>query len=565
MATVLAQNALASWLTFETARDRGAVFTPDYVAQWVASLVRENCNILEPVIADFGCGSGNLLAAAAQEFPSGTLVGVEIDRASAALAQERLGSRAKVIVDDFLVPASLLGAPPSTHWIERIGAQPDVLIMNPPWGASHNLTKQYVGSSGLTLAQGQFDTYDLFCELALQIVRPGGVFAFIIPDSIFLPEHEDLRRLLVARTSLILIARLGEGIFQGVYRGCAVVIGRCIQATIGHRTECVRLTKVHRDGLREGNSLADCRREAAHWVPQARFEKNSGCRFDIDVSVNDETVDRVVNCCGNWTSELKSRRGTELSKFGRIVLCDECGAARPQPKLESAECLQCGALLRNKPHVIVADAPSGEGLWKPFIVGEDVRRYSAEPRRWIRADLRGINYKEPHSAGVPRILVRKTGIGLNAALDASNALTNQVVFEYTLRGHTKFDFSYLHYVLGVLCSRILLAVHLKRGGELEWRSHPYVTQKTLAELPIPLPKPNTREWHQAAAIAGAVKRQLNGEDSDLEIEALVAGLYGLSAEDMTWVAQVLSSAGNLEAIRNLRLPVDQVIQPITVH
>jgi hypothetical protein len=112
---------------------------------------------------------------------------------------------------------------------------------------------------------------------------------------------------------------------------------------------------------------------------------------------------------------------------------------------------------------------------------------------------------------------------------------------------------------------VLLAVHLKRGGELEWRSHPYVTQKTLAELPIPLPQPNTREWHQAAAIAGAVERQLNGDDCDLEIEALVGGLYGLSCEDMAWVADVLRKAGNLQAIRNVRLPVDQVIEPITVH
>jgi hypothetical protein len=227
--------------------------------------------------------------------------------------------------------------------------------------------------------------------------------------------------------------------------------------------------------------------------------------------------------------------------------------------------LDCDGALSDKAHVIVAEQPSDEGCWKPFIAGEDVRRYSAQSRRWIRADLPGINYKAPHTAGLPRILIRKTGVGLNAALDSSDAFTNQVVFEYTLREDASFDFSYLHYALGVLCSRVLLAVHLKRGGDLEWRSHPYVTQRTLAELPIPLPRRHTREWHQAAAIAGAVELHLAGEISELHVEALVAGLYGLCTDDMRWVADVLSSAGNLEAITALRLPVDRLIEPITVQ
>lgn len=565
MATAFVQETIAEWTGLETARDRGAVFTPEFLADWVASILREASKIENPAIADFGCGSGNLLSAAATYFPSSKFLGVEIDKESAAIAKDILGDSGAVFADDFLNPVQNGGSTVAESWVARLGGQPDILIMNPPWGAVHTLSNEEVLAAKLSLARGQFDTYDLFCELALQILRPGGLFAFIIPDSIFLPEHEPLRRLLLKRTSISLIARLGEGIFPGVYRGCAVVIGRSTEPEPDHQVECMRLTKSHRSALRDGMTLADLRLATAHFVPQVRFCEDPNCRFDIDVTAADETIGRVLDLAGDWTAPLKSRRGVELSKFGRILICTGCGSARPEPKADYPTCLLCGASLAGEARVIVRDRPGDEGPWRPFIAGEDVRRYSAEVRRWIQAEVPGINYKAAHEAGIPRILVRKTGIGLNAALDDSDAYTNQVVFEYALRDDADFDFSYLHYVLGVLCSRVLLAVHLKRGGDLEWRSHPYVTQKTLAELPIPLPRPNTREWHQASAIAGAVKAHLSGRPCELEIEALVAGLYRLTVEDTSWVLGVLRSAGELEAIKNLRLPVDHTIEPITVQ
>lgn len=566
MATVLAEDALASLTSAECARDRGAVFTPDFLADWAAGLLREHIDgETQPTIADFGCGSGKLLLAAVEHFGTSFPVGIEIDGPSAVIAQQLLGASAKIIVDDFLVPRSRGSMPAAAYWIDSLRTRPDALIMNPPWGAAHNLSKESALSSGLSLARGQFDTYELFCELALQILKPGGSYVFIIPDSIFLPEHEKLRRLLANRTTINLIARLGEGIFPGVYRGCAIIVGRLKEPYTGHRVECIRLTKSHRDSLQAGKTLRDCRRDAAHFVPQDRFRCDGHCRFDIDVTETDEAITRVLACGGDWTLPLDSRRGVELSKTGRVLLCTACGAARPEPKTLSAQCLQCGGALSNHAQVIVAERPGSAGVWRPFIAGEDVRRYSTECRRWIRSDLRGINYKRPHVAGLPRILVRKTGIGINAALDSSDAFTNQVVFEYTLRSECSFDFSYLHYALGVLCSRVLLAVHLKRGGELEWRSHPYVTQKTLAALPIPLPREDSRLWHQAAAIAAAVEAHLTGHHCDHQIEGLVGGLYGLTSKDMRWVAEVLFGAADLDAIRNLRLPVDRHIDPITVR
>lgn len=564
MATVLAQSDLEDRAGSFRSKERGAVFTPAYLARWVAGLLQDACGSRSETIVDFGCGSGNLLAAAASQFPSSKLVGIEVHKPSAAVAGELLGEAAVILVDDVLSPAKSAGGPLAEYWAKRLGTQPDGVIMNPPWGADHSLNRGQILTSGLSLAWGQFDTYDLFCELALQVIRPGGGYAFIIPDSIFLPEHERLRKLLVEQTTITMIGRLGEGIFDAVYRGCVVVAGYKMTAGASHEVECLRIAKRHRRCLQQGSTLEEIRSQASHCVPQSRFRQDSKCRFDIDVTSKDQVVDRVLDAGGSWTSPLKSRRGVELSKSGKVLICAACGAARPLPKDSDPECSYCGAALAGGAQTIIAQQPGTVGTWQSFVVGEDVRRYAATYRRWIRTDVPGISYKRPNEEGTPRILVRKTGIGLNATIEASNAFTNQVVFEYTLGADASFDFSYLHYVLGVLCSRTLFAVHLKRGGELEWRSHPYVTQKTLAELPIPLPKSGTAEWKQAAAIAQAVEDHLQGQDCDHLIEQLVAGLYGLTPQDMLWVANVLFEAADLDAIKNLRLDRSVSLEPIFV-
>jgi hypothetical protein len=196
-----------------------------------------------------------------------------------------------------------------------------------------------------------------------------------------------------------------------------------------------------------------------------------------------------------------------------------------------------------------------------LIVGEDVDRYSCDSSRIIEDKVPGINYKNPSSFEGSKLLVRKTGVGIKAAIDETGAFTNQVVFHYRAKPNSTPSF-FLDYVLGVLCSRVMLAYHLKRTGESEWRSHPYVTQKTIAELPVPLVSEGGRQWRQARAIANAVveRRRNKPADSstDLRVDALVAGLYDLDSKACAWVLNVLDEAQSLQSITTMRADVSQL-------
>jgi hypothetical protein len=206
--------------------------------------------------------------------------------------------------------------------------------------------------------------------------------------------------------------------------------------------------------------------------------------------------------------------------------------------------------------------PSG---WHPLVVGEDVDRHACIASRLIRIGVSGIRYKPLSVFAQPKLLVRKTGVGIKAVVDYSGAATNQVVFHFARRQDAPLIV--LDYLEGVLCSRVMLAWHLKRQGEIEWRSHPYITPRIIRRFPVPVPQSDAA-WTQARAIADAVhaRRLVARHDSveDLLVERLVAGMYGLTEEDMQWVLSVLDSVEQLEPIRTLHLPSPTLVSPLLV-
>lgn len=539
------------------ARTTGAVYTPPFLARWVAGLLVNCLPARAKTVADFACGEGALLqGVAARSRRPLDLIGADIDRAALRRATERLPDAEFRQID--AIGAALREKPLGKGLgFENLGG----IILNPPWGIDTGIEQPDLREAGFELATGQFDSADLFLELAVNLLDEGSAGAFILPDSLFSPDHAPTRRLLLETCTISLLARLGEGFFPGIFRGTAVVVLRRGTAGKRHAIQCLRLTPKQRKLVLSGSkTLEQLFASSAHSVPQSRFARSPNATFAIDVRQADiHHVRAVYSQPPEWTQTLESGRGVELSKHGEIVLCPTCGLGRPRPRKASLVFCECGAAInqaQSSATTIVRPLRSAQSqAWKPLIAGEDVKRYRCEPSREIRVGIDGINYKAGIDFGSPRLLVRKTGIGLKAAMYQGSALTTQTVFHYQATKESPGFF--LAYVLGMLSSRIMLAIHLKRTGELEWRSHPYVTQSLLAELPIPHPEPNSQQWRQAQAISKLASDQHSrpaSTEQDLAIERLVGGIYGLSAENFEWVDRVLNEAQALEGVASLRFP-----------
>jgi len=168
----------------------------------------------------------------------------------------------------------------------------------------------------------------------------------------------------------------------------------------------------------------------------------------------------------------------------------------------------------------------------------------------------GIAYKSASTFDGEKLLIRKTGVGLNAAVDRSGALTTQVVFHYKMVDLTRCEFM-LDYLAAVLNSRFMLAYHLRTRGEGEWRSHPYVTQSVIEELPIPSPVGRNRKIAEQIAQESRARASAHSgaPDREIRIERLVSDLYQFDQADWRWALAVLDGAQALEGIKELRIDV----------
>ena len=549
---------MTNQLTFRPLEfDKGQVFTPKFLADWVAQILTENMSSVgSSVILDPACGDGELLAAVKEILPKASLYGVDIDPLAIKEAQEKVSGRGKFFLADMLTVEDIKSRE-TVHLPKKI----DAIIANPPWGADTRSSRSQLKSAGFKLAYGQYDTWCLFVELSLKRLKNNGRAVFILPDAIFLPEHEQTRRFIAEDNTIELLARLGEGLFRGVCRGTVVILLEKVRAKDDHKVEVLRLSRNERKKITEGKlTLAKARHSLSHLIPQNHFISDRLCRWEIDVQNGErKTIEKIEKFGSDWSSFLEIGRGVEISKKGAVRCCPKCTFVIPAPtKPREVICRRCGSVSYSEymplRHVISSEPLNGDFI--PFIAGEDVKRYALKPKRYIELNVDGLNYKDIDVYSKERLLVRKTGIGLNATITSKKAASNQVVFHFVPKDSIARWSFYLPYVLGVMSSRIMFAYHLKKSGESEWRSHPYVTPKVLKTLPIPVPREGTQAWAQAHAIADAVSSHLEydekREEYDLRIECLVAGLFGFSTEDIVWTKRVISSAQNLQPMRALQ-------------
>ena len=588
----------------EELREHGIVYTPpdlaDYVAQKVVGYLFEDVlraagrdgRAVDPGdlrILDPACGSGELLLAAWRHLkesldlfplyagkvaiePQRCLCGVDSDRAATAHTKVRIDGldadaksghtcSTKVVTTNALFPYGRMVSAVGWRLLkQQFDADNgfDIVIANPPWGADVAAYRDKLSLGEFSLFQGQFDTADLFMELSLKLLKPNGYLAFIVPDSLFSQERRALRQLLLSKTQIKFIGRFGEKLFEGINRACAVVICRRGTADASSPVECLRLTPEARKEILSGNStFAEQEGRLGHKIPQSRFSRNDNSQFDIDVSVVEErTFGRLGRLPCTLGDHLVSGRGIELSKHGWVYQCGQCKSWSPLPKGQRARCPHCKTDVahpsKTAKSIVRKDRHEG---YVPFIVGEHVSRYALHSPLWIVSGCSGVNYKDDSLYRAPKLLVRKTGVGLSAAVDYSDARTNQVVYIFRLKdSHAAIP---LEFFLAVLNSRAMYYYITKTHGETEWRSHPYVTQTQILSLPLPAQKELLKESEAARKIAALVRPYMQHDQAlpanvDAEVERLVARVYGLGHEQYKTIYATLESVQDLLPVRRLK-------------
>ena len=552
----------------EKQKTNGAFYTPRFLADYLSDEISNEIDAsLDYSLLDPALGEGILIESLLtilepKNIKISNILGIDIDADAIKGASKNVKtinkkSSIKFLKNNALTP---FGLSPEEGWLElkkkfNRGNKFDIILSNPPWGIEISDNKKSLISSNFRLAEGQYDIYDLFIELIISQLNEGGIYGIIIPDSIFNDEHIKLRELLLKNSKILALGRLGEKIFDNVNRATTVIIGKKGVPNLNHQVKCFRLNSENRKILQSGSqSLNEIVKQISHYVSQNRFLQNEYYQLDIDLRESERSIIKKLEVGNLKISDYtNSTRGVELSKKGSVVKCPNCGSWHPEPNKETFECNVCEHRI-NKSAITKKKINVNErrnGTYRPIKVGEDISRYKSKVRRSIKAGLKGINYKDPSIYEGEKIIIRKTGVGITASIDYENSYTNQVVYIFKIRKNLRNEIP-LEFILGLLNSRVYTYYLLKKNGENEWKSHPYITMRDIKDLP--LPDINKVDKKTVNTISGKVRDIIeNGYDirCDKEIESEVLKLFNITKKEFKIIMSAIEACEQLIPFKRL--------------
>lgn len=181
-------------------REAGLYYTPPAVAAQVVELLLEHGGVREGLLLDPCAGAGAFLVAAARAGLR-RLRGIDLDPAALRVARRALltcGLRPQLTRADAL------------RFRPRVPA--DLLVSNPPYGhVADAREREFLARSFPALRGGEIDRYAAFLLRALQLVRPGGAAALLVPDTwMFLARSGPLREAVLSAADLAAVLDLGK-------------------------------------------------------------------------------------------------------------------------------------------------------------------------------------------------------------------------------------------------------------------------------------------------------------------------------------------------------------------
>jgi hypothetical protein len=189
---------------------------------------------------------------------------------------------------------------------------------------------------------------------------------------------------------------------------------------------------------------------------------------------------------------------------------------------------------------------------KKFILGENVNRYRLVGEKYIDISKSGFNYKSRSLYKGKKMLVRKTGIGIYAAITTDLVYFSQSVFVY--KEKNRLLPLKLEYFLGIINSRLMLYYYYLIVGDINWKSFPQLTQNTIEKIPIKqVTEQNKHIYDSICRLVMDITTNGYSEEKDMEIENLVFELYEITDKEKECVFDFLkNSVQNLQIIKETR-------------
>ncbi len=377
----------------------------------------------------------------------------------------------------------------------------DIIVGNPPWVQSKFLNKDSKDYYDLnySTARKQYDLFNIFIEKGLQLLKEGGVLGFIVPDRFITNLGYDIfRKFLLNNSKIKQIVQVGEGVFTDVEMPSAIII---LEKCNSEKDRNKNMIRVHLNI----NSPAQKMR-------QIGFYGNEDFVFSIFNNNKFKDILKKIEKDSDKLSEFViNGRGVEIGKKSTTV-SDKSGDVK-------------------------------------FLIGSDIDRYEIKSYHYLKLRNSHINYKSPELYKGEKILVRKTGLGINAVLD-ENTYVIQVIYIFKAKNNNVN----LRDILGILNSKLMNFYYFSKFGQKERKVFPHLTQGKLLQLPIKYTKENDKvltdkvnnilsQYHELNKLTynSDKKMELKKkiERTSEEIDNIIYKIYGITDEEKKIIEESL--------------------------
>ena len=398
----------------------------------------------------------------------------------------------------------------------------DVVIGNPPYGAEFpEAAIDYLKSKFQTFVW-RGESYLVFVEQALRLIKRNGLFGYIIPDTYLnLGFTQSLRTFLLQSSRLREIVSLPSIVFPGTTVDTTLLFVEKMAKTTSYHESQV-LVKIF-NKKSPIHAVTQPNREFS--IPtKVWFEQNA---FNVSSNIAE------MNIIARIEGENKT-----LSYFAEMfsgIKTYEVGKGNP-PQTEE---------IRSK-KLFTSDKKEKHS-WSPFYDGKHIGRYEL---LWINDNW--INYgcwlaapREPKNFEGEKILIRKiVGKTLIATYIPETAYCNTLLFVLKIKSNITLSY---HYLLGILNSQFIGWYFRKKFQISTDDTFPQIMIRDILQFPVPNPDKACHnemvslvnqmlELHKQLASAKTdhdktvIQRQIDA--TDRQIDQLVYELYGLTEEEL---------------------------------
>ncbi|MHA1720508.1 MAG: Eco57I restriction-modification methylase domain-containing protein, partial [Promethearchaeota archaeon] len=428
-----------------------------------------------------------------------------------------------------------------------------ILIGNPPWGTDIKPYQKLLQTRFKVLLQSshqtqynrpykirdQIDIYALFIIQNLKLVQKGGIIALIVPSTIlFNPVYAPLRYYLIKNFSILQISYLGEKIFPNVKVPSCILYIRNLSPIKEHLIKISLLNEEYYLN-REKLEMFNMDLWSNHHISQKSLLNHPFYNFTIftrrlnaEILYKIESIEHFV-----FGDFVNNSRGVELGKNGEVYQCPACKKWNPIPHFKKnpqypskflTKCSHCKKTIEksqitNYDRIILPLIPNEDKQrknWAPILIGEDIQPFHLKNRFKILLNYSGIKYKSQEKYNPPKILIRKTGNGIIAALDYKKRYTVQVIYQFSLKykkirnselfyhiksiekekksiveNEIKKDFKNyqnkglsqysLEFLFGIISSTVIEFYYFHSFANPNKKSFPHLIQSNILALPIP--------------------------------------------------------------------------------